>query len=140
MGGVLTFKGSQGIGYPSAQGEWDFGVWEPRRGPIYKAMDDAGAGALELMHGYQGQDGYHGPFTRLVEDEPPYFHSSTPDFYGDERWTSPKLALQLGLNIGANVAGGAFGSSLGCICQLDDPGTIECGKNFYRGLTTAFLR
>ncbi len=142
VGGVLLSKGSCGIGFPSPQGGWDLNEWEPRRDAdkIYKCMDDAGAGSLELQHGYQGQDGFHGPFANMLIMEPPFFHSSPRDMYGDERWTDSKLALQLGLEIGSNNAGGAFGASLGLVGQPLDGPSAECARQFFRGLRAAFLR
>src|SRR5258708_2757288 len=138
MGGVLCSRGSRGINTPPHPNHWDFAEWEPRRDPTFKALDDAGAGILELRHGYAQYPG--GVPVPLVVIEPPFFHDSPHDQWGDTRWTDPRLALQLGLNIGANCPGGAFGASDGLICQPLQPRAAECARQFFRGLRGAFLR
>lgn len=135
MGGVLLSTGSRGINNPPTPPNWDIALWEPRRGPLHKAMDDAGAGVLEQHAGYPGFPAVTVP---VVEIEPPFFNNVTPDQFGDQRWTDPKLALQLGLEIGSNSAGGSYGDSYSLIgepsrCQ-------ECARQFIRGLRAAFQR
>ncbi len=138
MQGVLQSRGSMGINNPPFSPHWDFAEWEPRREPVYKAMDDAGAGVLELIHGYtEYPQGVNVP---VIIGEPPFFNEVTPDQYGDTRWTDPNLALQLGLNIGADSAGGAFGSATGLVALPDTPGTVILRQQFLRGLKAAFIR
>jgi hypothetical protein len=135
LGGVLLTTGSRGINNPPTPPQWDVAEWEPRRSPVYKAMDDAGAGALEIQDGQPGCPTFNGPIWII---EPPFFNDVTPDMWGDTRWTDPKLALKLGLNIGANTSGGVYGDSYSLIGQTSH--SPECTRQFFRGLHAGFVR
>lgn len=137
MGGVLCSTGSRGINNPPVPQNWDFAEWEPRRDPFKKAIDDAGAGSWEMYDGYPGFPAVKMP---IVCIEPPFFHESSHDQYGDFRWHEPWKALTLGLNIGANFCGGVFGSSASLECQPNGPVASECARQFFRGLKSGFQR
>lgn len=141
-GGSLDSRGSVGVNEPPFQDYWRWAEWESRRGPLYKAMDDNGAGCLELNHGYGTSGGGSvGPFRcPVVVIEPAFFNDTTPDGFGDDRWTSPDLALMMGMEIGSNSAGGGFGSSQSLICQPNGSIAAECARQFFRGLKATFLR
>lgn len=137
MQGVLVSTGSRGGNNPPTPPNWDFAEWEPRRGPLAKALDDCGAGAWEMYAGYPGFPAVPKP---IVVIEPAFFYETEHDQYGDFRWYEPWKALRMGLNIGANFAGGTFGSSEGLEARPNGPIAAECARQFYRGLFAAFLR
>jgi len=142
MGGVLCSRGSRGIDTPPHPSAWDFIEWEGRRDPMHKALDDSGSGVLELLAGYDGTHGHVGPFScPVIHIEPPFFHDTNPDMYGDGRWTSPADALTLGAGISLYAPGGAFGCSNGLVCRPIGNGVArECGEQFIRGLRAGFVR
>lgn len=142
---LLWSYGSYGENNPPLHTGARWAEWEGRRdyrNNYHKAMDDAGAGILELNRGYTGSDGRQiGPFRMpVVGIEMPYFADSDPDHVGDRRWTDPKAALQLGLELGANAAGGGAGTSLGLECKPNGPLAAECMREQFRGMRAAFLR
>ncbi len=145
LGGVLFCRGTQGEGNPPAQPPWNVTMWEPRQGntPIFKILDDSGAGLLELQHGYvDGYTGqYIGPFpVPLLIGEAKFFNDVSPDLYGDDRWTDPQLAADLGANVAGNCPGGATGTSNSCIGYLNNPGGLaeQCMVAFMRALRGTF--
>jgi hypothetical protein len=135
LSGVLCTTGSRGIGNAPGGPQWNIIEWEPRRDPVYKAMDDAGSGALEIQDGQPGCPTFNGPIFII---EPPFFNNVSPDGWGDTRWTDPKLALRLGGEIGVNTSGGVYGDSA---CLIGQPSsTPECARAFFRGLWAGFVR
>lgn len=140
--GVLCSRGSVGTGAPPFPAYWHVAEWSSRREPTYKAIDDCGAGVLELHNGYTDRDGEQiGPFNcPIIQIEPPYFHHTEFDDTGSRRWTAPKLALALGVNISANCAGGAFGAADSLECRPLQPRAADCAREFLRGLKAGFVR
>lgn len=137
MQGVLLSTGSRGINNPPTPPNWDWAEWEPPREPRAKTFSDAGGAGWYMLDGYPDFPAVHLP---LVVIEPPFFHDSPRDQWGDARWTNPGDALRLGLNIGANFAGGTFGSSQSLESHPNGPGAAECARQFFRGLRAAFVR
>lgn len=137
VGGVLLSTGSRGIDNPPTAPNWDVAFWEPRRQPYHKAMDDAGSGILEMHAGYPGFAPLGIP---IIVIEPPFFHDTPTDMFGDSRWTSPADALRLGLEIGVNSSGGAFGSSNSLLGWPNGPVAAECARQFFRGLLAGSIR
>jgi hypothetical protein len=141
MGGVLVGRGSFGENRAPDPDHWDLAEWEPRREPIHKALDDCGSGVFELQHGYtEYPNGVK--HAAVFVSEPMVFNDSDTDWAGDSgRWTEPFLARFAGVNIAAGGAcGGAFISSDGMVCRPLGPIAAECGREFFRGLRSAFVR
>ena len=137
-GGVLYSSGSRGINNPPRPPNFDWAEWEPPREPRAKTFSDAGGAGWYMIDGYpEFQPPIHTP---LVCIEPPFFHESEHDQWGDKRWTNSADALTLGLNIGANFAGGAYGCSEGLECRPAGPNAQDCARQFFRGLKAGFVR
>ena len=115
----------------------DWAEWEPPREPRAKTFSDAGGAGWYMYDGYPEFTGVPKP---IVCIEPPFFHESEHDQWGDKRWYKPADALTLGLNIGGNFAGGAFGSSEGLETRPNGPVAAECARQFFRGLHAGFVR
>lgn len=142
MGGVLCSQGSAGIG-PGADVDpivpyLDFAEYETRR-DMPKAMYDAGTGMRQIMDGDTASGGP--PTDRpTINVEPPFFHETDHDEYGDARWTDPKLALELGRVTSANCAGAAFGASASLEAKPLGRNAARCADAFFRGLWAGFVR
>lgn len=137
MQGVLLSTGSRGINNPPTPPNWDWAEWEPPRDPRAKTFSDAGGAGWYMFDGYPDFPAVHMP---IVVIEPPFFHDTPRDQWGDARWTSTTDALRLGLNIGANFAGGTFGASDGLESRPLGPNAAECARQFFRGLRAGFQR
>lgn len=137
LGGCLLSLGSYGINNAPMPPRRDIVEWEPPRDPRAKALSDSGGAGYYMVDGY---DGFPAVDQILVVSEPPFFHESQFDQWGDKRWCKPEDALLLGLNIGANFEGGAFGSSASLECQRNGPVAAECARQFRRGLEAGFVR
>lgn len=137
LDGVLASQGSAGEGNVPHFPYLQFSLWESRRNPFHKSMDDSGAGILEQNAGY----GTAGPWRcPIVMIEGKYFHDTPQDKWGDARDTDPSLALAQGLQIGASCAGGGFGASDGLECLPLGPIAAECARQQARGMRASFLR
>lgn len=141
LGGVLTSHGSQGEDNPNNVNRpyrpfLRFGEYEGRR-DLPKALIDAGGGMRELQAGFAGWE--HVPVP-LIHVEPAMFHDTSPDMYGDRRWTSVSDAVALGVNTSANCAGGAFGASDGMVCRSLQPAAAEMARGYFRGMWGGFKR
>lgn len=137
LAGCLLSLGSYGIDNAPQPPRRDIVEWEPPRSPRAKAFSDSGGAGYYMIDGYPG---FPKVDEILICVEPPFFHESQFDWWGDERWHDPNDALTLGLNIGANFEGGAFGSSASLECKKNGPIARECAKQFLRGLEAGFQR
>jgi hypothetical protein len=143
LGGCLASRGSRGMNRPPARAFWQWAEWEGRRTPRHKAMDDAGAGILELQAGYTNATTGEvvGPFPcPLVGIEHAAFHDEPFDQWGDSRWTDAGDALKLGLEVSTNCVGGAFLASDGMIGRPLQERAATCARAYFRGLWAGFVR
>jgi len=142
LGGVLASYGSVGIDIEPWLTYKDWHEWEPPRDPYPKAIADSGSGILQQYTGYTNSDGLDvGPYRcPVVAIEMPFFNDTNPDQYGDERWTDPAQALQLGTHCAASCAGGATGTSNGLEAKPNGAVAAECMRQFFKGFWQGWQR
>jgi hypothetical protein len=137
LGGVLQARCSMGENRASLLPEWDINLWQSRRGPIHKSLDDSGAGILELQAGYAGSPQR---FNVIWDIEPWAFNDVSPDRFGDVRITDWRLALKEGLELGPNCGGGGYLETEAMVGNPLTPGGQERARQFVRGMRAGFLR